>query len=108
MRTESSAEVSRKSKKELARRLRSADPGLEVVHPDAAGIDVGNESHYVAVRPDRDPESVLRFACFTADLYRMRSGCEVVALRLSRCNQRVFTGFPCTTCWRSSDLRSSL
>jgi transposase len=71
MRTESSAEVSRKSKKELARRLRSADPGLEVVHPDAAGIDVGNESHYVAVRPDRDPEPVRRFACFTADLYRM-------------------------------------
>jgi transposase len=71
MRTESSAEISRKSKKELARRLRSANPGLEVVHPDAAGIDIGNESHYVAVRPDRDPEPVRRFACFTADLYRM-------------------------------------
>jgi transposase len=71
MRTESSADVNRKSKKELARRLRAADPGLEVVHPDAAGIDVGNESHYVAVRPDRDPEPVRRFACFTADLYRM-------------------------------------
>src|SRR5438270_193577 len=71
MRTETSAQASRRAKKELARRLRSADPGLEVVHPDAAGIDVGNESHYVAVRPDRDPESVRRFACFTADLYRM-------------------------------------
>ena len=70
VRTKSSAEVSRKSKKELTRRLRSADPGLEVVHPDAAGIDIGNESHYVAVRPDRDPEPVPRFACFTADLYR--------------------------------------
>jgi transposase len=69
--TKSSVEVNQKSKKELARRLRSADPGLEVVHPDAAGIDVGNESHYVAVRPDRDPEPVQRFACFTADLYRM-------------------------------------
>jgi transposase len=71
MRAESSAQASRKSKKELARRLRSADPGLEVVHPDAAGIDVGNENHYVAVRPERDPEPVRRFACFTADLYRM-------------------------------------
>jgi hypothetical protein len=58
-------------KKELARRLRSADPGLEVVHPNAAGIDVGNASHYVAVRPDRDPEPVRRFECFTADLYRL-------------------------------------
>ena len=24
---------------------------LEVVHPNAAGIDIGNESHYVAVAP---------------------------------------------------------
>ena len=71
MRTETSANANKIAKKELARRLRSADPGLEVVHPDAAGIDVGNESHYVAVRPDRDPEPVRRFACFTADLNRM-------------------------------------
>ena len=49
---------SRKERKELARRLRSKDPGLEVVHPQAAGIDVGNSAHYVAVSPDRDPESV--------------------------------------------------
>ena len=71
MRNRKSAEASRIAKKELARRLRSADPGLEVVHPNAAGIDVGNESHYVAVRPDRDPEPVRRVACFTADLFRM-------------------------------------
>ncbi len=61
----------RKERKELARRLRSQNPGLEVVHPDAAGIDVGNEAHYVAVRPDRDLEPVRRFECFTADLHRL-------------------------------------
>ena len=61
----------RKERKELARQLRSEDPGLEVVHPDAAGIDVGNSAHYVAVRPGRDKEPVQRFECFTADLYRM-------------------------------------
>jgi transposase len=60
-----------KQRKELARRLRSADPGLEVMHPNAAGIDVGNSAHYVAVRPDRDGEPVRRFECFTADLQRM-------------------------------------
>jgi hypothetical protein len=37
--------------RELERRLNSADPGLEIVNPHAAGIDVGNESHYVAVPP---------------------------------------------------------
>jgi len=46
----------RKEKKEWTRRLQSEDPGLEVVHPQAAGIDVGNGAHYVAVRPDRDPQ----------------------------------------------------
>jgi hypothetical protein len=34
----------RKEKKEWARRLQSEDPGLEVVHPHAAGIDVGNST----------------------------------------------------------------
>src|ERR1700739_4207569 len=61
----------RKERKEWARRLRSEDPGLEVVHPNAAGIDVGNSAHYVAVRPDRDPNPVRRFDCFTADLHRL-------------------------------------
>ena len=61
----------RKERKEWARRLQSDDPGLEVVHPHAAGIDVGNGAHYVAVRPDRDPEPVRRFECFTADLHRL-------------------------------------
>jgi transposase len=41
------------------------------MHPDAAGIDVGNSVHYVAVRPDRDPDPVRRFECFTADLHRL-------------------------------------
>ena len=44
---------------------------LEIVHPDAAGIDVGCNEHWVAVSPDRDPEPVRRFGCFTADLHEM-------------------------------------
>jgi transposase len=63
--------LNRKQRKELARRLRVEDPGLEVMHPHAAGIDVGNSVHYVAVRPDRDPDSVRRFDCFTADWHRL-------------------------------------
>ena len=66
----------RKERKEWARRLQSVDPGLEVVHPHAAGIDVGNGAHYVAVRPDRDPEPVRRFECFTADLHRLAEWLE--------------------------------
>jgi transposase len=39
-----------------------------VVHPHAAGIDVGGEAHVVAVAPDRDPQPVRTFGVFTADL----------------------------------------
>jgi transposase len=44
---------------------------LEVVHPDAAGIDVGGSEHWVAISPEQDPEPVRRFGCFTADLREM-------------------------------------
>src|SRR6185436_14178965 len=71
-----SSGLNRKQRKELASRLRSDDPGLAVMHPHAAGIDVGNSAHYVAVRPDRDPDSVRRFDCFTADLHRLADWLE--------------------------------
>ena len=35
----------RKQRKELQRQLHTENPGLELVHPNAAGIDIGNESH---------------------------------------------------------------
>ena len=44
---------------------------LEIVHPNAAGIDVGGSEHWVAVSPERDPEPVRSFGCFTADLRAM-------------------------------------
>jgi transposase len=78
--------LNRKHRPELARRLQSADPGLDIVHPNAAGIDVGHSVHYVAVRPDRDPQPVRRFECFTADLHRLadwlqQCGVTTVALQ---------------------------
>jgi hypothetical protein len=44
---------------------------LDIVYPDAAGIDIGGSEHWVAISPDRDPEPVRRFDCFTQDLQQM-------------------------------------
>lgn len=44
---------------------------LQVVHPDAAAIDIGSRFHVVAIPPDRDPEPVRRFDSFTHDLERL-------------------------------------
>jgi hypothetical protein len=63
--------MNRKQRREMTRKIQSEDLSLEVVHPDAAGIDIGNESHYVAVPPTRDSEPVRRFGCTTAELKEM-------------------------------------
>lgn len=44
---------------------------LPVVHPHAAGIDIGGEHHVVAVSADQDPEPVRTFQSFTNDLHRL-------------------------------------
>lgn len=48
-------EMSRQERREVARKITSDDISLEVVHGDAAGIDIGNETHYVAVPPIGTP-----------------------------------------------------
>lgn len=72
--------LNRKQRRELERRLAAEDPGLRIVHPNAGGIDVGNESHFVAVPADRDENPVQEFGCWTAELRRMAEwlrGCRI-------------------------------
>ena len=47
---------------------KSRAAALTITHPNAAGIDIGSASHFVAVPPDRDDEPVREFPSFTADL----------------------------------------
>ena len=44
---------------------------LKHVNLNAAGIDVGSETHFVAVPEGRDPQPVRQFSSFTADLHRI-------------------------------------
>jgi len=57
--------LNRKQRRELGRRLVSDDPGLKIIHPNAGGIDVGNESHFAAVPADRDAQPVQEFGSWT-------------------------------------------
>src|SRR6516225_1892463 len=76
-----SGKWSRKERRELQRLLCAAEPGLSVVHPHAAGIDVGNESHFVAVPPDRDPQPVREFGSWTAALREMAEWLKSCGIR---------------------------
>jgi transposase len=58
---------------------------IQVLQPNAAGIDIGSAEHWVAVPQGRDEPSVRSFGCFTADLYTRadwltRCGVETVAM----------------------------
>jgi hypothetical protein len=66
------AAMKHNSKREHADKVARVTPSLlERIQPDAAGIDCGQNSHFVAVSPDRDPQPVREFRTFTADLQRL-------------------------------------
>jgi transposase len=54
---------------------------LDVVHPDAAGIDIGGSEHWVAISPERDSQPVRCFECFTADLEQMADWLVALGVR---------------------------
>jgi transposase len=49
---------------------------LERVNLNAAGIDIGSASHFVAIPEGRDTETVREFKSFTADLYELANWLE--------------------------------
>ena len=74
-------EMNRKERRETMRKMQSEDLSLEVIHPDAAGIDIGNESHYAAVPPSRDSQPVRCFGCTTAELKAMAAWLQQCRIR---------------------------
>ena len=83
---QSSSKAERKQKDRAKLKQSDCTLGLSVVHPKAAGIDVGNEEHYVAIPPSFDPEPVRKFGCFTENLIALadwlrQKGIDTVALQ---------------------------
>ncbi|WP_353276850.1 IS110 family transposase [Wolbachia endosymbiont (group A) of Agelastica alni] len=51
--------------------MKKAKSKLEIVNPNAAGIDIGSAVHYVCVPEGRDEQRVQKFGCFTEDLHNL-------------------------------------
>lgn len=74
-----------KAKKERPMKEPSSEPGLGLVHRDAAGIDIGSRSHFVAVPQDREEDAVREFQSFTGGLEQLadwlaKCGVKTVAM----------------------------
>jgi hypothetical protein len=61
----------RNGRKTMATKRRKREQDLPVLHPDAAGIDVGASELFVAVPAGRSPEPVRSFPTFTKDLHEL-------------------------------------
>ncbi len=63
----------------------STPENLPILHPHAAGIDVGAEEHWVCVPADRDAQPVQKFSAFTCDLHRLAdwfTACRVTTVAM--------------------------
>ena len=101
-----SGKMNRKERREWQQRLSAENSGLEVVHPDAAGIDVGNASHFVAVPPDRDELPVREFGSWTADLRRMAEWLKRCGIHTVAMQSTVPSAIPASRASRSARERS--
>jgi transposase len=57
--------TSRKSKSKARKSV------LERINPNAAGIDIGANFHFMAIPEDRAEEKIRKFGPFTCDLHRL-------------------------------------
>lgn len=62
-------------------KTRSKPIGLPIIHPFAAGINIGSRLHVVAVSPDLCDEPVQTFQAFTNDLQRMAAWLVATGIR---------------------------
>ena len=63
----------------------NVDTTLPMIHPDAAGIDIGHREHWCAVPGDRAAEPVRKFGTYTADLEALADwlvGCAIKTVAL--------------------------
>ena len=63
-----------RGKKEKSAPQQTDWKALEIMHPDAAGIDIGGSEHWVAISPERDPEPVRCLAALRPICGRWRAG----------------------------------
>src|SRR5260370_42498411 len=68
----------------MAKRIKKLE-AIEIVHPNAAGLDIGAEEIWACAPPDREGETVKPFGTFTPDLNRLadwlvKYGVDTVAM----------------------------
>ena len=75
--------MARRRQRRKGKGSRTAQPN--VMHPDAAGLDIGSTEVYAAVRRERDPDPIRNFPTFTVDLHALANWlkeCQVTTVAM--------------------------
>ena len=91
----------------MATKRRKRTEDLPVLHPDAAGIDVGASELFVAVPADRDPEPVRSYPHLPEISTNLQIGCRAAVFAPWPWSPPACTGSRCTRSWRPAASRSS-
>ena len=96
----------------MARKSKSKGTGsgrmLPVLHPDAAGIDIGAEEIFIAVPAERALEPVRSFGTFTRDLNELADWLKECAVRTIRYQSRWKEIIARSTCSLCGNLSSGI
>lgn len=60
-----------KRKRNRKKKVSLKSSKLQVVNPNAAGIDIGSTEHWVAIPPERDEQPIRCFQSYTSDLNKL-------------------------------------
>ena len=72
---------------------------LERINPNAAGIDIGANFHFVAIPEDRAEENIRKFGPFTSDLHRLADWLTEHHIETVVMESTGFTGFRYSRSW---------
>jgi len=78
---------------------------LPILHPDAAGVDVGASELYVAVSADRDPHPVRSFPTFTRDLHALADWLVQCGVHSVAMESTASTGYRFIRSWKHAVLK---
>ena len=82
-------------------RPKSLPAELSRVNLNAAGVDVGATSLFVAVPEGRSEQPVHEFGFFTSDLYRLGDWLAERRVKTVPIESTGGTGYPSSECWKS-------
>jgi transposase len=93
------------SKNRAKSKVKKRSEKLDYINVNAAGIDIGSKSHFVAIPEGRDDKTVREFQTFTNSLIELITWLKKTGITTVAMESTGVYGYLFTICWKSMDLK---